>query len=238
LEAELLSFAELDGADLSGSQLDRAWLFGADISGAQLRSASARGCNLTEAILRESNLEGADLRGARLIGSNLYRANLRYAKLAKSDLRGANLIGADLAFCDLSEVVNLSDFQLQGTNLEGTILPRGLSFGALASARMCTSYARKLFAAQLVICAYLIAFFFLPGLSPQKFERLPIFPLEVDVKRIPVFVSWLGAIVAANFRYYLARTWEQVSLLPAVLPDGSSYEDYVDPWFIMVYNGL
>lgn len=238
IESEVLDFSYLRRVDLSDKKLDSAWFFGADLKEAQFRASSARGCNFAGADLSGANFEGADLRGAKFVGANLSGANLKAGRLAKADLYGTDLTGADLSFCDLSEALRLSDFQLKGANLEGAILPKGLAFAPLATARMCTGYSRKLFTAQLSICVYLIAFLYLPGVSHPEFERLPFLSIEVERARIPILLSWLTALIAANFRYYLARAWEQMSLLPSILPDGSSYEDYVDPWFVVSYSRM
>ena len=84
--------ANLDGANLAGAYLVRAYLAGANLAGAYLDGANLAGANLDGA-----NLAGAYLRGANLAGANLAGANLDGAYLAGANLDGANLAGAYLA---------------------------------------------------------------------------------------------------------------------------------------------
>jgi hypothetical protein len=79
---ELLSKANLRGANLSDADLRGANLRGANLRGADLRGANLRGANLSDADLRGANLRGADLRGANLRGANLSDADLRGAMVS------------------------------------------------------------------------------------------------------------------------------------------------------------
>jgi len=81
--------ANLSGANLNGAYLMDANLRGADLSGA----------NLNGAYLMDANLRGADLRGADLMGANLSDAELRGA-----DLMGANLSDANLSDATYSNI--------------------------------------------------------------------------------------------------------------------------------------
>jgi uncharacterized protein YjbI with pentapeptide repeats len=94
----------------------RANLTGANLEGAYLRGANLEGAHLTGAYLRGANLEGAYLTGAYLTGANLRGANLTGANLTgayltDAYLRGANLTGA-----------YLTGAYLRGANLEGAYL--------------------------------------------------------------------------------------------------------------------
>ena len=117
-----LSDANLTGANLSGvfsSELNlfRANLFGADLSGATLVMAA-----LSEARLGAANLARVDLRGADLCeadlsrtdlsGADLYGAFLFEANLSEANLAGANLSDANVSGADLSNVLHLSQEQL------------------------------------------------------------------------------------------------------------------------------
>ncbi|WP_042369690.1 pentapeptide repeat-containing protein [Streptacidiphilus neutrinimicus] len=70
------------------SELTRAGLPG--------RRRNHRGADLIGAKLRRAALRGANLRGAYLIGADLRDADLRGADVIGADLRGADLRGADL----------------------------------------------------------------------------------------------------------------------------------------------
>jgi Pentapeptide repeats (8 copies) len=66
-----------------------------------------RGADLIGAKLRKASLRGANLRGAYLIGADLREADLREADLLGADLRNANVSGANL-----TDVLFLTQFQL------------------------------------------------------------------------------------------------------------------------------
>lgn len=69
-----------------------------------------RGADLIGAKLRRASLRGANLRGTYLIGADLREADLREADLLGADLRNANVSGADL-----TDVLFLTQFQLNAT---------------------------------------------------------------------------------------------------------------------------
>lgn len=69
-----------------------------------------RGADLVGAKLRKTSLRGANLRGAYLIGADLREADLRAADLLGADLRNADIRGADL-----TDVLFLTQFQLNAT---------------------------------------------------------------------------------------------------------------------------
>ena len=98
--------ADLIGADLSYANLNGANLSCADLSRADLSYANLNGANLSCADLSRADLSGADLSCA-----DLSRADLRGADLSCAYLIGANLIGADLS------CANLNYANLNGANL-------------------------------------------------------------------------------------------------------------------------
>jgi uncharacterized protein YjbI with pentapeptide repeats len=85
----LLKASELTRATIKGKKLDRR---GADLMGAKLKAA---------------NLAGANLRSSYLIAADLRDANLRLADVIGADLRDADLRGADL-----SDVLFLTQSQI------------------------------------------------------------------------------------------------------------------------------
>ncbi len=72
---------------------------------ADLQRANLSGVNLQGAFLLEANLQGADLQRANLAGVNLQGADLSWAGLLRADLQRANLSGANLAEADLHGAV-------------------------------------------------------------------------------------------------------------------------------------
>ena len=119
---------DLNGADLSETNLRRTYLKGADLSGADLKKAKLEGANLSSAILIGANLssaflndaylKGADLGGANLIEARLIGTYFGDAKLIGVDLSGAYLHEANLTGADLSST-NLRKADLRGANLSG-----------------------------------------------------------------------------------------------------------------------
>jgi len=80
---------------------------------------SLRGADLLAADLSGADLRAADLRGASLVGANLVDADLRLA-----DVTGADCRNADLAGADLSNVLFLTQAQLDSARGDGrTRLP-------------------------------------------------------------------------------------------------------------------
>jgi Cdc6-like AAA superfamily ATPase len=106
--------------DLTGANLQRAFLQGADLQRAGLQRADLQGADLRRAYLREANLQGAnlgeaDLRGAYLRGADLRRAYFGEANLQEADLQGANL----------EDVERLTQTQIErAVGDETTTLPR------------------------------------------------------------------------------------------------------------------
>lgn len=92
--------ANLDGTDFRGADLRGANLHKASLVGAIFRSADLRRTDLSN-----TNLRGIDLRGANLEQANLQGADLRGANLEEANLAGANLERANLFGTDISHVI-------------------------------------------------------------------------------------------------------------------------------------
>ncbi|MEO1267357.1 MAG: pentapeptide repeat-containing protein [Myxococcota bacterium] len=111
LQGASLSVAMDGELELEGTELSQTNLRGADLSGACLVQVDMRGANLQEANLRRADLSGADLRGADLSSADLFEA-----RLTTVDLRGANLFWANLKQADLRHA------RATGANFEGASL--------------------------------------------------------------------------------------------------------------------
>jgi len=101
----------LEGADLRGSHLQRAFL-----SYAHLEKAKLMGAHLEGAKLYEAHLEGANLLAAYLNGANFMFANLNDAILNSADLKGAQFFNAQLKGTYLIEV------SIEGASFEKAIV--------------------------------------------------------------------------------------------------------------------
>ena len=88
-EYEIVTTADLSGANLIEANLSGADLSGTDLIEANLSGANLRGANLARACLRGANLKGANLEGAYLRGADLQEANLTGANLEGANLEGA-----------------------------------------------------------------------------------------------------------------------------------------------------
>lgn len=94
----LLTGANLEGADLRETKLMGSWLNGANLKNADLRESDLRMVNLTDAKLNNANLKNADLSGSDLRMANLTDAKLNNANLSGVDLSGANMYKTNFRF--------------------------------------------------------------------------------------------------------------------------------------------
>ncbi len=118
------TYANLSGANLSGAILVDTEMSGANLSGADLRDTNLRNQVLHYADLSGAKLLYADLFGANLFGANLRDANLFNANLRDANLADANLAGANLACANLSQIIGLTQEQVNSTRgNEETLLP-------------------------------------------------------------------------------------------------------------------
>ena len=83
--------------DMSGCDLQGAYLEGVDLSGANLEDAILSEADLTGANLIDANLSGADLYQSKFIYALLTRANFEWTYIHDVDMVGANLSCANLS---------------------------------------------------------------------------------------------------------------------------------------------
>lgn len=98
--------AELDGADISdtdlyGVNLQYAHLDGVSFYKSDLREADLRGASLFHSNLSYADFREAKLDGTCLVDSNLLNADFEYANLICADLRNCNLCHANFRCCNL-----------------------------------------------------------------------------------------------------------------------------------------
>ncbi len=109
--------------ELTGAELNGAFLCHADFSYAEMMLASLNEVSMAQTKLNRAYLSGADLidaylHQAELIKANVVGADLTQANLTEAVLIGANLSGANLSNADLSDA-NLTEAVLIGANLSG-----------------------------------------------------------------------------------------------------------------------
>lgn len=122
--------------DLINANLSYANLEGVNLSRASLHDINLKNANLTGAILDDVDLSCADLNSADLTDANLYNANLTKANLNWASLYGADLQFANLKFSSLKNAdlrfanlkyADLGDSYLKGVHLDGANL-KGVEF--------------------------------------------------------------------------------------------------------------
>ena len=123
---EIVPYADLRHADLTGADLRYTDLQYADLTGADLRHADLQYANLRYTDLRHADLTGANLRYTDLRHADLTGADLRYTDLQYADLTGADLRHADLWFANLTGAdlrhADLRHADLQYADLTGADL--------------------------------------------------------------------------------------------------------------------
>ena len=114
--------ADLQEADLTGSQMKYAWLAGANFSSAKLQKADITGgARAQGAEFLLANLEGANLTGAQLQYADFSNALMRGVTLEHAQLQGATLRDADLDGAYMRRI-RLQAADLSGANLRGADL--------------------------------------------------------------------------------------------------------------------
>jgi uncharacterized protein YjbI with pentapeptide repeats len=98
---------DLSGQNLSGLNLQGAYLYRVNLAGSILRRAKLQAAILVEVDLSQADLEKADLRetraiGVRMKGANLTQARLERATLARADFSEARLTRARLRRANLA----------------------------------------------------------------------------------------------------------------------------------------
>ncbi|MGW2220051.1 pentapeptide repeat-containing protein [Nonomuraea sp. NPDC001684] len=116
LERVRLSMADLAGANLQHVDLSRAVLVSCNFSGSLLNRANLEMSDMSACILQDAQLQRADMAYAKLCGANLAGALLSEADLTGADMTGANLIGANLVNATLDKAI-LADVRHDDTTL-------------------------------------------------------------------------------------------------------------------------
>lgn len=155
LEYADLSFTNLEGANLSGAQINFSNLSftnlaGANLSGAQFYSGDFYGSYMVEANLSGARFIGSNFQGLTLVnadmsfayfsavnfadsnlsGANFMGAYLQNSVLAWTNLTGANLTGANVSWVSLFQA-NLTNADFTIANLEGSNLVEAILDGTI-----------------------------------------------------------------------------------------------------------
>lgn len=126
--------ANLDGADISNTDLRFANLKYASLNDVNFYKSDLRGANLCQTLLRHTNLSYADFREATLNDADIFNSNLSYAdfgnaslvgaylprsNLTRADFQGANLCWTHLCSCVFCDT-DLRDCNFMYSNLRGS----------------------------------------------------------------------------------------------------------------------
>ena len=126
--------ANLDGADISNTDLRFANLKYASLNDVNFYRSDLRGANLCQTLLQHTNLSYADFREATLNDADIFNSNLSYAdfgnaslvgaylprsNLTRADFQGANLCWAHLCSCVFCDT-DLRDCNFMYSNLRGS----------------------------------------------------------------------------------------------------------------------
>ncbi|NKK62564.1 hypothetical protein GFL88_03265 [Rhizobium leguminosarum bv. viciae] len=112
-----LSYRDLTGIKLKGSDLREAKFIGSKLHGANFERSRLDLADLSCASGDNVSFESADLFGSKLVNASLVGSKLSQAKLGGSDLSGALLTNADLSAADMRRV-DLSSAVLVNTALK------------------------------------------------------------------------------------------------------------------------
>lgn len=122
-----LQIANLEETNLRGALFIEAEMHDADLCRAEMQESILYEAKMQRATLWHANLEGAELQGADLSHAQLQWASFHRTNLKGARLHGANLRDTRLEGVDLSDVVGLSQWQLDDGAIldEKTRLPDG-----------------------------------------------------------------------------------------------------------------
>lgn len=186
-------------------------------------------------------------------GTKGIKANFSYADLKKKDLKGnlshaifrnanlenTNFREADLSYADLTNATNLLPEQLAHSVLSCTKLPNYINiYDNLKQVEDSSKFAGKIFLFMLLGCLYSFIIIFTVTdaaiITDSPSSPLPIFGTAV---RFDVIFKWAPFFLLslfAYFRIYLQRSWEKLSILPSVFPNGRTVNEMVHPWILNI----
>jgi len=149
--------------------------------------------------------------------------------MREANLQSANLSGAK---------GGLQTEQLAGADLTGASLPEELKklYDALENVNNISESARKLFLAVLAACLYswltIATTTDVNLITNRASTPLPIIQTSIPIVGFYWVAPLLLICVYFYFHFYLQKLWEELSSLPAILPDGRPLHAKIDPWLL------
>lgn len=268
LSKAILLDANLENADLSFADLSEANLIDANLRNANLSYANLQGTILQSCNLSEARLEYAKMSGANLENSNLQGAILAEADLSRTKIHGANLDEVDftgatlndvnftsislrntilrnsyLQGADLSNVSDLREEQLSGTDLNGAKLPEETQkFELLNDFNHREIWLNVRYGAVIFSCIFSVSIELLSRFSYETNREsynyggingffVP-FLGSVDIRlfylTLPIALSGLYIYI----QLYMQGIWSEIAIMPKVFPDGKPLYRKIRPEFI------
>jgi uncharacterized protein YjbI with pentapeptide repeats len=184
--------------------------------------------------LRDVDLSNRDLSGIDLRGVDLRGVRFDKSRLVGALLREANLQGVDLSVAQRG----LHGEQLAGADLTGATLPEELRkpYEVLQNANNLSESARRLFL--VVLGATLYSWLTIATttdvnlITNRASTPLPIIQTSIPIVGFYWVAPLLLLCVYFYFHFYLQKLWEELSSLPAILPDGRPLHAKIDPWLL------
>ena len=196
-------------------RLEGDWSY-VDLSGRDLSWIDGRGVNLHGACLDRSSFRGAFLTGADLTEASVEDTDFESARMSKAKIAETRGLSADL---------------IGGADLSSTDPPTGIKdFVGLKTVEQVSSYLQGLFKIILTICAFGV----LTMLSFRDEQildhhgsttaQLPLIQAAVSPAMFTALVPIVIFMFQTYFAIYVLTLWKELSLLPAIFPDGMTLD--------------
>ena len=167
------------------------------------------------------NFSGHDLTGRDFTGQILDRADF-----TGCDLRGAVFFDARLRNAIFTDARSLDAAQFGGADLTGASFPDGYEFPGVEHAGNVVQSARSVFVLMVLGCV--VAWLTVANVSDGALianattSSLPLIDSQIPIARFFMFAPVILLLLYAYFAVHMQRAWEEITLLPAIFPDGRS----------------
>lgn len=161
--------------------------------------------------------------------------------LDEVNFENANLYDVDLKNCslkraDLSQIINLQEKSLGGSNLDGAKLPPNFKFGGLDTVKELSMGSSTIFIMIMILCFYcwltICSTNDLYLLKNSGNSILPIINVPLDIIGFYISAPLLLLAFYVYFQLNLKKLWHEFSELPVYFPDGKSIDQKSYSWLI------
>jgi len=196
-------------------------------------SSHRRGCRLQ---LRGADISAPDGYKIDLSGKEMREADLRHVKIGAANLADTDLRDASLTKVDFTSVEGLHPLMLAGADLKGAKLPEDVSWPEISRVEEISKNCGKYFIAVLSAGAYILLTLF--GTTDANLigdgasSKLPFLQIPVSIVSFYWVVPALLIAFGLFFWLNMQMLWENMSVLPAVMPTGANVDQATYPWII------